>query len=92
MISSPIFVLGSSGFGGSSFVAHCIKEGLETYGFSRSSPPDEQFLPYKWNKNQSKFTFYNPMCGHKIKDHKPVLIEMSSEFNMQNEISAVLCF
>ena len=57
MISSPIFVLGSSGFGGSSFVAHCIKEGLETYGFSRSSPPDEQFLPYKWNKNQSKFTF-----------------------------------
>jgi dTDP-glucose 4,6-dehydratase len=45
---SRIVVLGSNSFSGASFVAHCLKQGWEVIGISRSPEADEVFLPYRW--------------------------------------------
>ncbi len=54
---SPIFVIGTSGFAGSSFVKYLLDRGVAVYGFSRSNEPESCFLPYKWSQNQELFTF-----------------------------------
>jgi dTDP-glucose 4,6-dehydratase len=53
----PVFVLGSNGFSGSSFVKSLIEQGINVRGYSRSPQPDHRFLPYSWITNKGNFEF-----------------------------------
>ncbi len=57
MSNPPIFVLGSSGFGGASFSKSAIQAGIDVHGFSRSVPKDRRFLPYTWLEGAANFEF-----------------------------------
>ena len=45
-----IFVIGSNSFSGASFVSHCLSEGWEVIGTSRSPEAHPVFLPYRWQR------------------------------------------
>ncbi len=45
---SKIAIIGSNSFSGASFAAHCLREGHEVLGLSRSAEPARCFLPYRW--------------------------------------------
>lgn len=62
----PVFVLGSNGFGGASFVKSLLAEGLDVRGYSRSPQPDVRFLPYSWVKGGGKFEFVQTDLNHQI--------------------------
>ncbi|MDE0799471.1 MAG: GDP-mannose 4,6-dehydratase [Rhodospirillaceae bacterium] len=57
MTDKPLFVIGSSGFGGSSFTKYALQQGFSVHGFSRSLPNDDKFLPYTWIDEVSRFEF-----------------------------------
>lgn len=52
-----ICVIGSNSFSGSSFVDHCLTEGHEVLGVSRSELPHSSFLPFSSNQNKHLFHF-----------------------------------
>jgi dTDP-glucose 4,6-dehydratase len=43
-----IAIIGSNSFSGASFARHCLEQGLEVLGASRSDEPARCFLPYRW--------------------------------------------
>ncbi|WP_221030005.1 GDP-mannose 4,6-dehydratase [Actomonas aquatica] len=45
---AKIAIIGSNSFSGASFAAHCLREGHEVLGLSRSAEPARCFLPYRW--------------------------------------------
>ena len=45
-----LVVIGSNSFSGASFVSHCLREGWEVLGTSRSPEAHEVFLPYRWQR------------------------------------------
>jgi dTDP-glucose 4,6-dehydratase len=47
-MNEKIAVIGSNSFSGASFVRHCLEQGLEVLGASRSPEPARCFLPYRW--------------------------------------------
>jgi dTDP-glucose 4,6-dehydratase len=55
--SSPILVLASNSFSGSSFVAHLLTAGYRVIGVSRSAEPGSIFALYKNHKNYENFIF-----------------------------------
>jgi dTDP-glucose 4,6-dehydratase len=57
-MTSRITVLGSNSFSGAHFVDHCLNEGMEVQGISRSGQPHHVFLPYMQNRNKEKFRFH----------------------------------
>jgi dTDP-glucose 4,6-dehydratase len=67
-MSDKIAVIGSNSFSGSSFIKHCLLEGLEVIGFSRSEELHECFLPYKWlpDESQSRFVFKRADINHDL--------------------------
>ncbi|MBI5921866.1 MAG: GDP-mannose 4,6-dehydratase [Betaproteobacteria bacterium] len=64
--SAPVFVLGSNGFGGSSFVKSLLEIGMDVYGYSRSPEPDARFLPYTWGHNAARFEFVQVDLNHQL--------------------------
>jgi dTDP-glucose 4,6-dehydratase len=55
-----IVVIGSNAFSGASFVSHCLREGWEVLGTSRSAEAHPVFLPYRWQRpleELSRFRF-----------------------------------
>ena len=54
---SPILVLASNSFSGSSFVDHLLTAGYKVIGVSRSTETPSVFALYKNNKNYENFTF-----------------------------------
>jgi dTDP-glucose 4,6-dehydratase len=54
---SPILVLASNSFSGSSFVDHLLTAGYKVIGLSRSTETPLVFALYKNNKNYENFTF-----------------------------------
>lgn len=52
-----ICVIGSNSFSGASFVDHCLTEGHEVLGVSRSELPHSSFLPFSSNQNKQQFRF-----------------------------------
>ena len=55
-----LVVIGSNSFSGASFVSHCLREGWEVLGTSRSPEAHEVFLPYRWQRTPeelSRFCF-----------------------------------
>jgi len=63
---APLFVLGSNGFGGSSFIKSLLKQGFDVRGYSRSLQPDECFLPYAWHPLPGKFSFSQIDLNHQL--------------------------
>jgi dTDP-glucose 4,6-dehydratase len=55
--SSPILILASNSFSGSSFVAHLLTAGYKVIGVSRSAEISSVFSLYKNNKNYKNFIF-----------------------------------
>ena len=47
-MSERIAIIGSNSFSGASFARHCLQEGIEVLGLSRSAEPAACFLPYRW--------------------------------------------
>ena len=79
-MSKKILVIGSNSFSGAAFSAYTVKKGIDTIGMSRSSQPDDVFLPYKW-VDGANFTFHELDLNHDldrmmdvINDEKPRLI------------------
>ncbi len=62
----PVFVLGSNGFSGSSFVKSLIEQGIDVRGYSRSPQPDGRFLPYAGIKNGGHFEFIQIDLNHQL--------------------------
>lgn len=54
---SPILVLASNSFSGSSFIDHLLSAGYKVIGVSRSAEISSVFALYKDNKNFKNFTF-----------------------------------
>lgn len=59
MNSIKIFVIGSNSFSGASFIDFALNKGFLVFGVSRSSLPNNAFLPFSDNKlNVKNFKFY----------------------------------
>lgn len=67
-MSEKIAVLGSNSFSGASFVRHCLAQGLEVLGASRSAEPAGCFLPYRWlpADRQRGFRFVRADLNHDL--------------------------
>lgn len=51
-----IVVIGSNSFSGASFVSHCLREGWEVLGTSRSAEAHPVFLPYRWQRTAAELS------------------------------------
>lgn len=58
-MAERIAIIGSNSFSGASFAAHCLRQGMEVLGLSRSDEPIPAFLPYRWlpAEQQARFRF-----------------------------------
>lgn len=58
-MTDRIAIIGSNSFSGSSFARHCLEEGLQVLGLSRSDEPARAFLPHRWVSadRQARFRF-----------------------------------
>jgi dTDP-glucose 4,6-dehydratase len=61
-----IAVIGSNSFSGGHFVDHCLGEGAEVLGISRSPEPDTVFLPYRGSARCSEFQFCQFDLNHDL--------------------------
>lgn len=50
-------VIGSNSFSGSSFCSYLLDQGTDVFGVSRSQPPQDVMLPYKWGQKKGEFKF-----------------------------------
>jgi len=64
-MSERILVIGSNSFSGAHFVDHCLGEGCEVVGISRSPEPDPVFLPYRW-RGETSFRFHRLDLNHDL--------------------------
>jgi dTDP-glucose 4,6-dehydratase len=53
-----VVIIGSNSFSGSNFVNFLLENEFEVLAFSRSSEYHKVFLPYKWKKTFSNFSFF----------------------------------
>lgn len=67
-MTERIAVIGSNSFSGASFVRHCLTQGLEVLGASRSDEPARCFLPYRWlpSAQQQGFRFVRADLNHEL--------------------------
>ncbi|MEN9633870.1 MAG: hypothetical protein RL077_2274 [Verrucomicrobiota bacterium] len=67
-MSEKIAVIGSNSFSGSSFIRHCLSQGLEVLGASRSDELAPCFLPYKWLPAEKRggFRFVRADLNHDL--------------------------
>jgi len=56
-MNGRIAILGSNSFSGASFARHCLEQGLDVFGASRSDEPPACFLPYRWLPSASRKRF-----------------------------------
>ncbi|MEK6984294.1 MAG: GDP-mannose 4,6-dehydratase [Nanoarchaeota archaeon] len=90
---SKIVVIGSNSFSGSHFINFLLdKTSYEIIGISRSPEKSQIFLPYKRNKNYSRFTFYQfdlnkdiPAIINLCNQHRPSYVV---NFASQSEVAA----
>jgi dTDP-glucose 4,6-dehydratase len=61
-MKEKIAVIGSNSFSGASFVRHCLLNGLDVFGASRSEEPAACFLPYKWLSSDAQREFQFHRC------------------------------
>ncbi len=67
-MSEKIAIIGSNCFSGASFARHCLAQGLEVLGTSRSDEPAACFLPYRWlpAAQQRGFRFVRTDLNHDL--------------------------
>jgi dTDP-glucose 4,6-dehydratase len=63
---SKVLVIGSNAYSGASFSGWLLDRGIDVYGVSRSEPPADVMLPYKWGKKPGKFTFEKIDVNHDL--------------------------
>lgn len=67
-MNDRIAIIGSNSFSGASFARHCLAQGLEVLGASRSDEPARCFLPYRWldDAAQRRFRFVRADLNHDL--------------------------
>ena len=67
-MNEKIAIIGSNCFSGASFARHCLAQGLEVLGTSRSEEPADCFLPYRWMPaaQQRGFRFIQADLNHDL--------------------------
>ena len=65
-MSEKVVIIGSNSFSGSHFIDHCLDQDLGVVGISRSPELNPVFLPYKQNKNASRFVFHALDLNHNL--------------------------
>lgn len=67
-MDEKIAIIGSNCFSGASFTRHCLEQGLEVLGASRSAEPAKCFLPYRWipAAQQRGFRFVQADLNHDL--------------------------
>ncbi len=74
-----IVVIGSNSFSGASFVSHCLREGWDVLGTSRSEEANPVFLPHRWQRTPeelSRFRYAQLDLNLHIKE----ILEAAAEF------------
>jgi dTDP-glucose 4,6-dehydratase len=63
-----IAIIGSNSFSGASFARHCLAQGVEVLGASRSEEPASCFLPYRWLPavRRKSFRFVRADLNHEL--------------------------
>ena len=74
-----LIVIGSNSFSGSNFVSNALSKGYSVVGISRSSEPNNVFLPYKWQEN-SNFEFKKLDVNRDLNEICKLLAEMAPEY------------
>ena len=77
---SPILVLASNSFSGSSFVDHLLTAGYKVIGVSRSVEISPVFSLYKNNKNFKNFTFKQVDLNSEINSIAEIVSKLQVEF------------
>lgn len=88
MSSTPrrIVVIGSNSFSGASFVSHCLREGWEVLGTSRSSEAQAVFLPYRWQRTAeelARFRFAQLDLNH----HTAEILDAVADFGAPHVVN-----
>ena len=76
-------VIGSNSFSGAHLVAGLLRQGIETYGVSRSPEPHRVFLPYRWDDPQDGFTFRRIDLNHQL-DELMALVQRTRPTHVVN--------
>jgi len=77
--SQRIAVLGSNSFSGASFVSHCLREGWEVLGTSRSAEAHSVFLPYRWQRTADELARFR-FAQLDLNKHTEELLEAIESF------------
>jgi dTDP-glucose 4,6-dehydratase len=63
---SKVLVIGSNSFSGASFCGWLMNQGVDVIGVSRSQPPADVMLPYRWGNKAGKFSFQTVDVNHDL--------------------------
>jgi len=74
-----IVVIGSNSFSGASFVSHCLREGWQVLGTSRSAEAHPVFLPYRWQRTPDELDRFR-FAQLDLNRHTTELLEAIDEF------------
>jgi dTDP-glucose 4,6-dehydratase len=81
-MSEKVAIIGSNSFSGASFVRHCLEQGLDILGASRSEELADCFLPYKWLPAEARrgFRFVRADLNHDLDSLLEALNEFRPEY------------
>jgi dTDP-glucose 4,6-dehydratase len=65
---SNVLVIGSNSFSGASFTSWLMDKGVDVIGVSRSAPPAEVMLPFRWGPKLGKFQFQQIDINHDLNE------------------------
>jgi len=74
-----VLVIGSNSFSGSHFVDHCLDQGCETVGISRSPEPSPVFLPYR-RRGKISFQFHQLDLNHDLDKIMAVIDDFAPDY------------
>ncbi|NDG48344.1 MAG: NAD-dependent epimerase/dehydratase family protein [Rhodospirillales bacterium] len=63
---SNVLVIGSNSFSGASFCGWLMDRGIDVTGVSRSQPPADVMLPYRWGQKPGSFKFQQIDLNHDL--------------------------
>ena len=75
-----IVVIGSNSFSGASFVSHCLREGWEVLGTSRSVEAHPVFLPYRWQRTPEELSRFR-FSQLDLNRHTKEILDATAEFH-----------
>lgn len=63
---SKVLVIGSNSFSGASFCGWLMDQGVDVIGVSRSQPPADVMLPYRWGNKPGTLSFHQVDINHDL--------------------------